>query len=178
MNSLGSIITALKQGEIIAYPTEGVWGLGCDPTNEKAISDLIVFKKRSAEKGFILIGSRADQFSRFGDIERYKVKLLTKWPGPHTWLVPANRNISKLITGNSNKVALRLSAHKAVVNLCEEFDGAIISTSANKEGSPVLQTSDEIRKTFPGVKVLEGELGGLEGPSDIQDVLTDEYIRG
>ena len=178
MSSLGSIVEALKEGNVIAYPTEGVWGLGCDPLNEAAVLKLISLKNRSIDKGLILIGSDINQFSDFVDIDRYKDELLSKWPGPHTWLVPAKDKISKLITGNSDKIALRLSSHKEVIDICDKFESAIISSSANKENSPTLDTSEEIRKVFPEVVILQGELGGLNRPSKIQDLITGVYIRG
>jgi len=178
MDSLGSVVNSLKTGKVIAYPTEGVWGLGCDPSNEQAISRLLKIKGRSENKGFILIGSSLKQFSKFIEVEKYKNKLLEKWPGPHTWLVPPRPEISKLIIGNNEKIALRLSSHKPVVELCEEFKGAIISSSANKEGAPTPESAEEIKGIFPDIKALKGELGGLNKPSKIQDILTGEVIRG
>jgi len=178
MDSLGSVINSLKNGEVIAYPTEGVWGLGCDPSNEKAISRLLKLKGRSEAKGLILIGSSLKQFSKFIEVEKYKDKLLEKWPGPHTWLVPPRPEISKAIIGNNEKIALRLSSHKQVIELCEEFKGAIISSSANKENTPTLESPEEIKGIFPDIKVLKGKLGGLNRPSKIQDLLTGELIRG
>ena len=86
--------------------------------------------------------------------------------------------ISKLITGNSDKIALRLSSHKEVIDICDKFESAIISSSANKENSPTLDNSEEIRKVFPEVVILQGELGGLNRPSKIQDLITGAYIRG
>ena len=83
-----------------------------------------------------------------------------------------------MITGNSDKIALRLSSHKEVIDICDKFESAIISSSANKENSPTLETSEEIRKAFPEVLVLQGELGGLNRPSKIQDLITGAYIRG
>jgi L-threonylcarbamoyladenylate synthase len=178
MDSLGSIVNSLKSGEVIAYPTEGVWGLGCDPSNEEAISRLLKIKGRSAGKGLILIGSSLKQFSQFIEVEKYKDKLLEKWPGHHTWLVPTKPKTSKLIIGNNEKIALRLSSHKPVIELCEEFRGAIISSSANKENAPILESPEEIKGIFPDIKVLKGKLGGLNQPSKIQDLLTGKVIRG
>jgi len=178
MDSLGSVVNSLKKGEVVAYPTEGVWGLGCDPSNEKAITRLLNMKGRSESKGLILIGSNLEQFSKFIEVEKYKDKLLEKWPGHHTWLVPPKSETSKLITGNNEKIALRLSTHKNVVELCEEFKGAIISSSANKENAPTPGSPDEIKGVFPDIKVLIGELGGQSQPSRIEDLLTGELIRG
>ena len=114
----------------------------------------------------------------YNEIDKYKDKLLEKWPGPHTWLVPPRKNISKLIIGNNQNIALRLSSHKEVIELCEKFEGALISSSANKEDSPTLESPKQIRDVFPGISVLEGNLGGLNHPSKIQDLITGEVIRG
>mgnify|MGYP001319671529 FL=1 len=177
MSSLGSVLEHLKSGKTIAYPTEGVWGLGCDPRNPNAIENLLSLKARSPEKGLILIASKFEHFLEFSHVEDHKNKLLSKWPGPHTWLVPSKEKLSPLIKGNNDKVALRLSNHQTVCNLCDAFGDAIVSTSANKEGRPTLSGPKEILECFPEVKVLEGKLGGLEKPSTIQDVVTDIILR-
>ena len=177
MSSLGSVVEHLKSGKPIAYPTEGVWGLGCDPNNQNAIENLLRLKTRSHEKGLILIASKFEHFLEFSYVEDYKEKLLSKWPGPHTWLVPPKENLSPLIRGNNDKVALRLSNHRIVCNLCDAFGGPIVSTSANKEGQSTLRGRNEILEYFPEVKVLDGKLGGLEKPSTIQDVVTDIILR-
>lgn len=177
MYSLGSIIEHLKFGELIAYPTEGVWGLGCDPNNLEAVKKILDLKERSSSKGLILLGSRFEQFNEYAFAEEYKAKLMTKWPGPHTWLVPAKQGVSTLLIGSNDKVALRLSNHEIVCELCEGFGGAIISTSANKEGLPTLTGEREIADVFPDVKILKGRLGDLNRPSTIQDVVTDFIVR-
>ena len=177
MYSLGSIIEHLKSGELIAYPTEGVWGLGCDPNNLEAVKKILDLKERSSSKGLILLGSRFEQFNEYAFAEEYKAKLMTKWPGPHTWLVPAKQGVSTLLIGSNDKVALRLSNHEIACELCEGFGGAIISTSANKEGLPTLTGEREIADVFPDVKILKGRLGDLKRPSTIQDVVTDFIVR-
>ena len=176
MYSLSAIVAALKDGEIVAYPTEGVWGMGCDPSNEEALKKLISLKKRSKGKGFILIGSELVHFKKYAEVEVNKTRLLSKWPGPHTWLVPA-LEISPLLSGGKETIALRLSAHNEIVCICNEFGGAIVSTSANKEGEKTPLDSEGIREIFPGIKVMKGELGGLNKPSTIEDLVTGEVIR-
>ena len=176
MYSLGAIVAALKDGEVVAYPTEGVWGIGCDPSNEEALKKLISLKKRSKGKGFILIGSELLHFKRYAEVEVNKTKLMSKWPGPHTWIVPALQ-ISPLLSGGKETIALRLSEHKETVNICNEFGGAIVSTSANKEGDETPSSPEEIKETFPGIKVMQGELVGLNKPSTIEDLFTGKVIR-
>ena len=176
MYSLGAIVAALKDGEVVAYPTEGVWGIGCDPSNEEALKKLISLKIRSKGKGFILIGSELLHFKKYAEVEVNKTKLMSKWPGPHTWLVPALQ-ISPLLSGGKETIALRLSEHKETVNICNEFGGAIVSTSANKEGERTPLRPEGIKEIFPGIKVMQGELGGLNKPSKIEDLVTGEVIR-
>jgi L-threonylcarbamoyladenylate synthase len=177
MSSLSSIVNSLKSGELIAYPTEGVWGLGCDPNNLDAVQRLLNLKERSPEKGLILLGSSFDHFMQYSYAADYREKLMSKWPGPHTWLVPAKQDLSPLIKGSSDRVALRLSDHKAVCDLCENFGGAIISTSANKDGQPTLEGATDIKNIFSDVKIFDGALGGLNRPSTIQDIVTDLIVR-
>ena len=176
MYSLSAIVAALKDGEVVAYPTEGVWGVGCDPSNEEALKKLISLKKRSKGKGFILIGSELLHFKKYAEVEDNKTKLMSKWPGPHTWIVPA-LEISPLLSGGKKTIALRLSEHKETVNICNAFGGAIVSTSANKEGDETPSSPEEIKEIFPGIKVMQGELGGLNKPSKIEDLVTGEVIR-
>ena len=176
MYSLGAIVAALKDGEVVAYPTEGVWGIGCDPSNEEALKKLISLKKRSRGKGFILISSELLHFKKYAEVEDNKTKLMSKWPGPHTWIVPA-LEISPLLSGGKKTIALRLSEHKETVNICNAFGGAIVSTSANKEGDKTPSSPEEIKEIFPGIKVMQGELGGLNKPSKIEDLVTGEVIR-
>ena len=176
MYSLGTIVAALKDGEVVAYPTEGVWGIGCDPSNEEALKKLISLKKRSKGKGFIIIVSKLLHFKKYAEVEVNKTKLMSKWPGPHTWIVPA-LEISPLLSGGKETIALRLSQHKETVNICNAFGGAIVSTSANKEGDKTPSSPEEIKEIFPGIKVMQGELGGLNKPSKIEDLVTGEVIR-
>jgi L-threonylcarbamoyladenylate synthase len=176
MHSLSAIVAAIKDGEVVAYPTEGVWGVGCDPSNEEALKMLINLKNRSKRKGFILVGSELFHFNKYAEVEVNKTRLLSKWPGPHTWLVPA-LEISPLLSGGKKTIALRLSEHKEVVAICNKFGGAIISTSANKEGDKTPLDPEGIQEIFPGIKVMKGELGGLNKPSTIEDLVTGEVIR-
>lgn len=176
MSELGTIVDALKQGKSIAYPTEGVWGLGCDPFNHEALKNLLSLKGRSKEKGFILIGSEISHFDKFIDTAGHKKKLLSKWPGPHTWLVPCKLKPS-ILTGYKDKIALRLSSHKDIVSICSKFGGAIVSTSANKTGEPSISSYEEIMRAFPGIAILKGSLGEEIKASRIQDLITDKIIR-
>ncbi len=174
--SVNKAISLLNSGEVIAYPTEGVWGLGCDPNNEDALKKLISLKKRDPQKGLILVGSDILHFSEFVNLEKYGKKMMEKWPGPHTWIVPSML-ISPLITGESTSVALRLSDHQTVKEITETFGGAITSSSANIEGKEPAKAKEEVEEAFKETFIVDGELGNLDSATPIQDLISGNWIR-
>ena len=176
MNGLDEALVDLKQGKVIAYPSEGVWGLGCDPVNEEAVYRLLKLKNRSVSKGLILVGSKLEQMKPYININKYKAKLMTKWPGPHTWIVPT-RTTPVWIRGNYDSVALRVSNHPIITEICNKFEGAMVSTSANMKGEKPVTTKQEVKELFGTLNIVEGSLGTLNNSTPIQDVETDEWIR-
>lgn len=174
-------VTALKQGGVIAYPTEAVFGLGCDPSNEDAIKRIIELKGRDADKGLILIAASYEQLQPYiADLDKQtEHELLASWPGPVTWLVPASSTVSSSIRGKHTSLAVRVTAHPLVQQLCNGFTGAIISTSANTAGEVPARTAEEVKKYFKDSLdyILEGETSGLDKPTEIRDALSKEVIR-
>lgn len=178
-NDLNLIITALKRGDVIAYPTEGVFGLGCDPFNEAAVQKLLAIKQRSPAKGLILVADCWDALAELAAPvdETQLARALTTWPGAVTWVFPASNAVPTWITGDFNSVALRVSKHPTIRTLCESFGGPIVSTSANPEGLPPARDAATVRRYFADVLLIAGELGGASKPTPIKDVLTGEEIR-
>lgn len=171
----------LREGGIAAWPTEGVYGLGCDPANEMALARLVALKGRDAAKGFILI---ADDLARLDPwlaplAPQLRDRLLATWPGPVTWVCPARPGLSPLITGGRKTVAARVTAHPLSAELCRLADTALVSTSANHSGQPPAMTAGEVTVLFGDEidVVLEGETGGLGGPTEIRDALSGEILR-
>ena len=173
---LDSVVSALTSGEIIAYPSEGVWGLGCDPHNRDAVKKILKIKERSMTKGLIVVGSRISHLEKFANIKKYEKIFKSKWPGPHTWIFPTDK-APEWITGGSKSIALRLSNHKIIKIICDAYSGAIVSTSANKEGQKASKTIHEVRKNFPDIFYVKGETGNLEGSTPIQDIVSLKWIR-
>lgn len=136
--SLAPVVTALRSGGVIAYPTEAVWGLGCDPDNDEAVAHLLRLKQRDPAKGLILVAGSIAQFAPWleGLPLELHAPLAASWPGPNTWLVPDNGRTHALVRGAHDSVALRVSDHPGVIELCEAFGGPIVSTSANRAGEP------------------------------------------
>lgn len=172
---------AIAAGGVIAYPTEGVFGLGCDPTNEQAIEKLLLVKNRDIAKGFILIAATRDQLTPFvaNLTPAIEKKLDNTWPGPVTWILPCSDHVPESVTGGQPTIATRVTDHKIASSLCIESNSAIISTSANISGNPACKNAEDVMDVF-GSKltyILDYAVGNLEGPTPIFDGITGEQLR-
>lgn len=180
-DSLDAAVAALRAGGVIAYPTEGVWGLGCDPDNDEAVAHLLRLKQRDPVKGLILVAASIEQFSPWleGLPPELHAPLVASWPGPNTWLVPDNGHSHALVRGAHDCVALRVSDHPGVAALCRAFGGPIVSTSANRASEPPAMSAAEVHKIFGDEldAIVEGELGGLDRPSTIRDLRSGRVLR-
>ena len=171
----------LARGGVIAYATEGVWGLGCDPFNKGAVERLLALKERPWQKGLIIALSNegmADTLLRTLPQDR-KNAIKATWPGPNTWLVPHNDLWPTWVTGESDFIACRLSAYAVVRDLARAAGGAIISTSANPAGQVPAMTAQEVRQYFGRSVdfIMPGRVQGLQKPSVIRHGLTGETLR-
>lgn len=176
------VLQALNQQQVIAYPTEAVFGLGCDPDSEQAVEALLTLKRRPREKGLILIADNYQQLlpyiddSQLGE-QRLK-EILACWPGPVTWVMPAKASTPDWLTGRFNSLAVRVSDHPLVKELCQQFGKPLVSTSANLTTLPPCRTGEEVKQQFgDDFPVLHGAVGGRENPSEIKDALTGQLIR-
>ena len=171
----------MRYGGIIAYPTEAIWGLGCDPNNKKAISRLLSLKGRDPDKGLILVAASFGQLSPYLDglESRYLDKLKQTQPMPVTWLVPDNGTAPVWVKGSYSSVALRVSTHTMVRQLCLLFDGPIVSTSANFTGEQPPNWPWQVRRQLGyGLDYLvHGQLGKAKRPSEIRDLITGKVLR-
>jgi L-threonylcarbamoyladenylate synthase len=181
-NDIEIACSLLETGGIIAYPTESVWGLGCDPYNESAVQRILDLKQRPLDKGLILVAGEFDQIEdligplsgEFGD------RLRTSWPGPTTWLIPDPLNFfPNWIKGQHSSVAIRISAHPLVSALCNQFGQPVVSTSANFSGQLEIKSKADVECQF-GINIdyiLDGELGGRQNTSTIRDLITGKILR-
>lgn len=172
---------ALQHGGIIAYPTEAVYGLGCDPLNQDALKRLLKLKHRSPSKGLILVASDFAQLEPFLKPVTPEIfnRVMKSWPGPTTWLLPANEQAPKILRGKYTMQAVRISAHPLVEKLCNYYGSAIVSTSANLSGRPAARNALTVRKIFNGQIdfVISNSIGELKNPSEIKNAITGETIR-
>lgn len=180
-NSITLAIRTIRQGGIIAYPTEAVFGLGCDPFDEKAVQKILRLKHRSVAKGLILISSEWKQIGHL--ITPLTDELLNKvqqtWPGSITWVFPASSIVPPWITGDHKSVALRITAHPIAKALCDAYGGAIVSTSANIEGKKPARCMEEVKNYFPiGIDfIINDKVGDLEQPTIMRDAITGKILR-
>jgi len=174
---------ALRRGGVIAYPTEAVWGLGCDPFNEPAVMRLLAIKQRAVDKGVILIAAARVQFDGLLDWDALTATqrdaVIATWPGPNTWIVPTTPRVPRWITGSHDGVAVRVTANPDVIALCDAFGGPLVSTSANLAGEPPAFAREALdpRLVAQLDGVTAGETGGLASPTAIRDARTGAQLR-
>ena len=171
----------IRAGGLVAYPTEAVFGLGCDPLNEATLRRLLKLKNRAIDKGMILIAAE------FAQLEGYlapltphvRQRLLDSWPAPVTWLVPARHEVSALLRGNHETIAVRVTPHPIAAALCRQAETAVVSTSANLSGQPPARTVAQVKLYFGSQVdfILDGSLGRSPAPSEIRDAITGKIIR-
>lgn len=165
--------TIIQAGGVVVYPTEAVYGLGCDPFNEQAVHRILQCKQREIKKGLIVLVSSWDVVEQYTQaIEDAKKEAVREtWPGACTWVFP-NGSFPAWITGDHDGVALRMSAHPVASALCEAAGGCLVSTSANVATKPPIRCSDEaaLFAATHADGLVGGNLGDLRNPTPIRDV--------
>lgn len=182
-SALRQAAAALRAGGVVAYPTEAVYGLGCDPHNENAFTRLFELKQRPPTQGVLLIGADFDQVAPYIAMAAVPAETLRRikatWPGPHTWIFPRAANAPPWISGAHAGIALRVTAHPPAAALCRAFGGALVSTSANRHGQAPARDAVAVRTAFGDALayILDGQTGGLERPTPIRDAISGQTIR-
>lgn len=181
MNAAEAAAAAVRAGGIVAYPTEGVWGLGCDPRNRAAVERILELKGRPADKGLILLAASEDQLAPFVEpfAPAVAARIRPSWPGPVTWIVAAAGDCPEWLTGARSTLAVRVTAHPCAAALARAAGTALVSTSANVSGGRPARSAVEVRRLFGKAldAVLEGELGDLAGPTEIRDSASGIMLR-
>ncbi len=165
--------TWLAQGGVITYPTEAVFGLGCDPYNETAVRRLLAIKHRPLSKGLILIASSFSQLqSLVVTLNATQQAILNdSWPGPITWLIPTRPQTPTWLRGHHHSLAVRVSAHPIAAALCTIWGGPLVSTSANLSGqNPARNALTTRRQLGRWIDyIVPGRVGNIERPTQIRD---------
>lgn len=179
--SLHEASDVLKRGGLIAYPTEAVYGLGCDPFNVDPITRLLQLKQRPISKGFLLIAANWEQVEPL--VQPIPTQALARvranWPGHITYVFPARPEVPHWLQGAHQSLAIRITEHPMAAKLCELFGKPIVSTSANLEGQPPIREQRALAMTFGDQLdyIVYGPVGHHSSPSQIRDAITDRVIR-
>lgn len=171
----------LANGGVVAYPTEAVYGLGCDPWDEAATNRILTIKGRERIKGLILIAADPIQLVPFVEVlpGPRMAEILGSWPGPNTWILPARPRSPSWLRGRHDSLAVRVTAYPLAAGLCRAYGGAIVSTSANRAGRVPARTAFLVRRVLDEAPdyILTGPCGGADRPSTIRDGRTGRVLR-
>ncbi len=181
--SIAEAAKIINSNGVIAYPTEAVFGLGCDPMSDEALEKILRIKSRDPKKGLIIIAANIEQVLPFIDVSKVNEKVWSEinnyWPGPFTFVMPCSNKVSTLLSGNRDTIAVRVSNHPTVKAICLEAKKAIVSTSCNKSGATPCKQAREVEEEFGSV--LDGIVYDLVGdrklPTEIRDAITGKVLR-
>jgi len=167
----------IQHDGVVAYATEYCFGFGCDPMNRSAVLRLLRIKRRTSNKGLILIAANVAQLDSY--VNNIPAPVLATWPGPHTWLLEPRAGVPGWIIGDHPGIAVRVTAHPQAAALCRAAGMAIVSTSANRSGGAPTRSYRETLRRFKGEVdyVLPGMVGEAPAPTPIRDAATGELIR-
>jgi L-threonylcarbamoyladenylate synthase len=169
----------LFRGGVIAYPTEGVFGLGCLPDDLPAVRRVIGIKRRDASKGLILVAATPAQLDGWIDLPDGEALPEPDPSQPVTWIVPPGPRTSPLLCGDHETIAVRLTTNPVAKALCEATDSPLVSTSANLSGKPTARNRFVLRRQFASVVdyIVPGDCGPASGPSEIRDYASGRVLR-
>lgn len=173
-------IQKINEGEVIAYPTEAVYGLGCDPLNEESVLNLLSLKNRSVDQGLILIASSLAQLEPYLQLnEQILSRIQASWPGPITWIIPAQAWVPKWLTGKHSSIAVRVTAHPIAQLLCKHHGQPLVSTSANIHTRPSATNPWMVARNLnnPDIFIVPGKVGSLKQATPIFDASNSQKIR-
>ena len=145
--ALGQILSFLRAGGVIGFPTDTAYALGADPFNEGAVRRIFEIKRRPETKPILLIASTVAMAGSVAYLSRTALALAERfWPGPLTMIVPARDSVPPVVTAGSGNVGLRLPAADFARRLIDAFGKPITATSANLSGMPSTVTAAEVRE--------------------------------
>ncbi len=172
-------VRVLDRGGVIAYPTEGVFGLGCLPDDFNAVGRLLEIKERDPALGLVMIVSDPLQLAGWADVSREDIALTSSDDNPITWIVPATNDVPWWIRGEHSGIAVRLTTHTVAADLCAQADSPLVSTSANVSGHAPIRSRFVLRRLFGSLVdyIVPGECGPASGPSEIRDLETGKVLR-
>lgn len=167
----------LQRGEIVAIPTDTVYGMVCDASNAKAIEKLYTMKARPTGRPFQVLINSMEMAQSLAQFNEAATKIGTKfWPGPLTLVRPirSNKIIDYAVCGNLYTIGLRWPKHELIAELIDRLGAPLAASSVNTAGEMPLTTAEAIREEFPHLHLIEGETGNTA--STIAELKEDTLI--
>ncbi|MGN1393179.1 MAG: L-threonylcarbamoyladenylate synthase [Succinivibrionaceae bacterium] len=183
MSTIQEATKVLLNGGVISYPTESVYGIGCDPDNAIALSRIVSLKSRDQSKGMIIVAASVEQVIPYIDISKVDKNIFSSvtehWPGFVTYILPVSKKVHPLLKGKHDTIAVRVSSFKIIHDLCLDFGKPIVSTSCNKSGQEPLRSYSDVVNNFGSILdyIVDGFVGGENNPSKIINAITGIVIR-
>lgn len=173
---INKAVEVLKKGGIIIYPTDTIYGLGCDIFNKEALEKLFATKQEADTKLFSFVCHNLKDISKYAKVTDYAYKSMKKClPGPYTFVLPAAKEVPKKLWTKRKTVGIRVPKNKIALTLAKELGNPIVSTSASKRVGVVLTNAEEIKNIFNSQVDLMLSIGNLQGePSSIIDLSKEE----
>ncbi|MCQ2156713.1 MAG: threonylcarbamoyl-AMP synthase [Bacteroidales bacterium] len=161
--AIDEAVAVLKAGGVILYPTDTVWGLGCDATNEEAVAKVFEIKKRSGAKSLVLLAADLDMVARYiKEIPSIAIDLVEVNDAPMTIVYPGAQYLAPNVVAEDGSVGIRIPMNDFCQALIRRFRKPIVSTSANISGEPTPSRFDEISDVIKGAVdwCAPGNIGG------------------
>lgn len=175
------IVGCIKRGKIIIYPTDTIYGIGCDATNKKAVNKIYKIKKRDKDKPFLILIKSWFQLHKYFYISEKQDEYLRKrWPGKVSVVLKPRKLLSKDFARGEEAVAVRLPKNDFLIKILKKADVPMVSTSLNVSGKKSLKNVKNIVKYFSGEKPdLVIDIGrDLDGkPSRLIDLTDMKNIK-
>ena len=173
---LKQIVEKVKNGGIIIYPTDTIYGIGCDPFNISAVRKIFFIKERSESKGLPILSDSLESVKKIAEVPDIANQYIQRyWPGKLTIIFKSKDLISKEVTGTLDTIAIRIPGNKFTLKLINECGGYLIGTSANKSNEEVPKTVEEIQdQIFSDIDyIIDGGSVKEILPSTILDLTTN-----
>lgn len=166
----------LRDGGIVVYPTDTVYGLGCDITSKHALERIIRIKGRDPKKPMSFVCSDLTHISHYARVSNFAYRILKRFlPGPYTFVLEASREVPKLLLTKQKTVGIRVPDHRVALALVAELGNPVLSTSASRQGIDPLGTAAEVNGSLGREVDLILDVGVLPlVPSTIVSLVDDE----
>lgn len=153
--ALDSAVAVLRDGGVVAFPTDTLYGLAVDPRRSDAVERLFALKGRDAAVAVPLVAANLEQAARAADFDQPERRAaLAFWPGPLSIVARANECIRPEVLGGGSTVAIRVPAHEIAAGLAHAFGFPITATSANRSGQPPTDSADTVATALPAIDLL------------------------